>query len=245
MPRHRLFVPHAVSAGEPLELAADQAHYLGRVLRLRPGDALAVFDGSGREFAATITSVGRHNAVLLPGEGAVRDVESPLAIRLIQGVSRGERMDFVVQKATELGVHRISPVITHHSVVRLDGERAGRRLAHWTRIARNACEQCGRTRVPLVDQPAPLAEALADDGAADCRLLLHPGADASLGEGRPAPGGVDLLIGPEGGLSDEERAAASNAGFRPLSLGPRILRTETAALAAVALLQAEWGDLQA
>jgi len=203
-----------------------------------------LFDGSGAEFTATVTAIRKQRAELVPGDGVFRNVESPLEIRLIQGVSRGERMDMVVQKATELGIHRISPVLTTHSVVRLDAERSSRRQEHWARIAQGACEQCGRNRLPVIDEPRTLADVLQEPSTTRLRLMLHPGPAGDLPE-TDSPSGVDVLIGPEGGLSDDERDFALSAGFASLSLGPRILRTETAALAAIAVLQARWGDLQA
>jgi 16S rRNA (uracil1498-N3)-methyltransferase len=162
---------------------------------------------------------------------------------LVQGISRGERMDFVIQKATELGVHRISPVLTEFSVVKLQADRASRRLLHWNKIAQSACEQCGRSKIPVIDEPSVLHDFLRGSTPAQSRLLLQPSATTSLHQiGRPESV-IDLLIGPEGGISDSETEMLLDAGFKAVSLGPRVLRTETAALAAVAILQAKWGDL--
>jgi len=244
MARHRLFVAQPVIPNRPVVIEGESAHYLVRVLRLRPGDDVVLFDGGGSEFTATVSTMRKQRAELLPGDAVHRDVESPLAIRLIQGVSRGERMDLVVQKATELGVHRISPVLTARSVVRLDAERSSRRQEHWARVAQGACEQCGRNRIPIVDEPRSLPDVLQDPSSAGLRLLLHPASGGRLPM-TDAPSGIDVLIGPEGGLSDDERDLAVAAGYTPLRMGPRILRTETAALAAIAVLQARWGDLQA
>jgi len=244
MARHRLFVAEPVAPDRRLRIEGETAHYIGRVLRLREGDDVVLFDGSGTEFPATVISIRKHVAELLPGQGSKRDVESPLGIQLIQGISRGERMDLVVQKATELGVWRITPVLTAHSVVRLDAERSARRHEHWSRIARSACEQCGRNRLPVIDEAQPLADVLQKPGPATLKLMLHPGPGTDLASLAP-PDAVAVLIGPEGGLSDDERRLAKAAGFASLRLGPRILRTETATLAALAILQARWGDLQA
>jgi 16S rRNA (uracil1498-N3)-methyltransferase len=244
MARHRLFVAQTITPNRTLAIEGESAHYLARVLRLRPGGDIVLFDGSGSEFTATVTALRKQRAELMPGAGVCRDVESPLDIRLIQGVSRGERMDLVVQKATELGIHRISPVLTRYSVVRLDAERSSRRQEHWARIAQGACEQCGRNRLPIIDEPRTLPEVLQESSTNRLRLMLHPAPGADLPE-TDSPSGVDVLIGPEGGLSDDERDFALSTGFPPLRMGPRILRTETAALAAIAILQARWGDLQA
>lgn len=244
MPRHRLFIPQPIPQHGRLEIDGEQAHYLSRVLRMKPGGELSVFDGSGDEFAAVIVEIRKSSVVLRAGELLQNDVESRLVVRLIQGISRGERMDFVVQKATELGVQEIRPVLTQYSVVKLDPERAGRRVQHWRKIARSACEQCGRNRVPLIAEPVRLFEYLSREADADCRLVLEPGATTRLRD-LAAATTIDLLVGPEGGISDHEIDDAARVGFVSVSMGPRILRSETAALTALALVQGRWGDLQA
>lgn len=243
MSRHRLFISQPISEGEVLCLDGEQGHYLSRVLRLKRGSEVLLFDGSNYEYPALVTEVHRKRVRLQPGAPLLRSLESPLQIRLVQGISRGERMDFVVQKATELGVHRISPVLTEFSVVKLQADRATRRLAHWHKIAHSACEQCGRNRIPVIDEPSVLHEFLRENTPAERRLLLHPSATVSLQQVDAPASSLDLLIGPEGGLSDIETEMLLDAGFEAVSLGPRVLRTETAALAAVAILQAKWGDL--
>ena len=241
----RLFVQEALAAGALVTLPREAAHYLGRVLRLRPGDELTLFDGRGGEFAATVGEVTKQRVVVRVGERSPRERESVLSIRLVQGISRGERMDVAVQKTTELGVARITPIVTEFSVVRPDRGKRESRVGHWTRIARSACEQCGRNRVPQVDVPLSFDEWLRDEGTdgASLRILLDPGAAQTLASIGEQPAGVDLLVGPEGGLSDGEREQAIEKGFIAVAMGPRILRTETAAIAAVAMLQARWGDL--
>jgi len=243
MSRHRLFVPEPLSPCDEYPLPDEQGHYLSRVLRLKPGDRVLLFDGSGYEYPAIVTEASRKRVLLQIGAAIGRDTDSPLKVRLIQGVSRGERMDFVVQKATELGVDRISPVLTEFSVVKLSAERAIRRLRHWQKIAQSACEQCGRNRIPIIDPPNSLPDFLRDNTAADCRLQLQPSATRALHEIDPPKADVDLLIGPEGGFSRMENEMLDHAGFESVLLGPRVLRTETAALAALTLLQANWGDL--
>lgn len=245
MQRHRLFIGQPISRNQYLEVDSDTAHYLTRVLRLKAGSELTIFEGNGYEYPAVVTEAGKHKTVLRAGEPVLRDVESPVSIRLIQGISRGERMDLVVQKATELGVHSIVPVVTEFTVVKLKPKRAQRRLDHWRKIARSACEQCGRNRLPEIAEPEPLTGYLQRPSSADFRLLLHPGASASVASLPDSATLVDLLIGPEGGLSSAERDTAATFGFTPVSMGPRVLRSETAALTALALVQARWGDLQA
>ena len=239
----RLFSPLQLRANAMLSLDSEQAHYAGRVLRLRAGDALTVFDGSGGEYSATVDKVTKQQLNLSVGGHVSRDTESPLRIRLVQSVSRGDRMDIVVQKATELGVHRISPVLTDFSVVKLGPDRATKRRDHWQKIARSACEQCRRNIVPVVDSPQSLNDWFADNAGAD-RMQLMLRADAV--DAMPA---IDLrrseltiLVGSEGGFSDAEHERAAAAGLRAVRLGPRVMRTETAALAAISIAQATWGD---
>lgn len=237
----RIYQPISLNSGQIVELDAQATVHLTKVLRLRVGDALVVFNGEGGEFAAQVDAVGRRSASIKLGEFADGGVESPLQLVLLQGVSRGERMDYTVQKAVELGVARVVPVLTKRTTVNLRGERQEKRRAHWQAVVNSACEQSGRNRVPEVAPVTPFATALAEVGEG-LKLVLHHRAQTGLDE-LPAPAGpVSLLIGPEGGLSAEEITAAEAAGFVPLRLGPRVLRTETAALAALSVLQWQWGD---
>lgn len=243
MPRHRLFIPQPISADQELSVDGEQGHYLSRVLRVKPGSTVTLFDGSDKEYPSIVLEAKRQSVLLQTGQPVTRDTESRLSIRLIQGISRGERMDFVVQKATELGVRRISPVLTEFSVVKLKAERATRRILHWKKIAQRACEQCGRNTIPLIDEPVALHELLRETEQADCRLMLQLSAEVSLQQAGTKVSSVDLLIGPEGGLSDAEAELAAATGYTAVSLGPRVMRTETAALAALAIVQALWSDL--
>jgi len=243
MARHRLFISQTIASGETLCLDDEQGHYLSRVLRLKPGNEVVLFDDSGYEYPSIIDELEKKKVLIRAGKPTLRESESPLQIRLIQGISRGERMDFVIQKATELGVHRITPILTEYSVVKLKNDRANKRLLHWQKIAQSACEQCGRNKLPIIDEPAPLHEFLSANTTTDCRLLLQPTANHALHEINDSPTSLDLLIGPEGGISNKESELLSISGFTPVSLGPRTLRTETAALAAIAILQSHYGDL--
>jgi len=244
MSTQRLFSPVRLSANTSLTLGSEQARYVGRVLRLRSGDTLTVFDGSGGEYPANVVTISKQALELRIGDHNSRSSESPLRIRLLQGISRGERMDFVVQKTTELGVHRITPVLTDFSVVKLEPQRAAKRVTHWMKVAANACEQSGRNELPVIDTPSTLYEVLDDEKSQDgLRLVLDPGAQQPLSSIFRPEGHATVLIGPEGGLSDKEQERAQLAGFAAVSFGPRILRTETAALAAIACLQSMFGDL--
>lgn len=241
----RLFVSGALINGAEIELDGDRARYLGKVLRVSVGDDLTVFNGEGAEWAATIQSIGRNKVIIKIGDSFEAGTESPLKIHLVQGISRGERMEFVVQKATELGVKRITPVFTEHGIVKLQSDRAEKRRHHWQEIAANACEQSGRTRLPMIDTPLPLKIWFGDKpDRVDAELILAPGATTPLAA-IPAPDTkVCILIGPEGGFSEAEYEDAEISGFKSVSLGPRVLRTESAAIAALAVLQSLWGDLR-
>jgi 16S rRNA (uracil1498-N3)-methyltransferase len=240
----RLFIRSELRPDLILQLDPEQARYIGRALRLRPGDNLRVFNGESGEFSATVTSVGKSNVEITIGAAIETATESPLKVHLVQGVSRGERMDIIVQKATELGVKRITPVLTEYGVVKLDGSRAEKRREHWAKIAASACEQSGRVRPPLIDTPLALKSWFgAKSAAADVDLILRPGATTSMASLKTPKTKVCLLIGPEGGFSDIEYDDASVSGFAAVSLGPRVLRTETAAIAAVAVAESLWGDL--
>ncbi|RKP48706.1 16S rRNA (uracil(1498)-N(3))-methyltransferase [Pararobbsia silviterrae] len=232
----------SIPPGVPLTLPEDVARHI-QVLRLAPDDALTLFDGSGGEYHARLDTLGKRSASVTLGEHDPREAETPYAITLAQGIAGGDKMDWILEKAVELGVRRMVPLSTTRSVVRLNGERAQRRTEHWRGIARAACEQCGRNRVPEVDAPTDFDAWVDAPRTGDTlRIMLSPRAEGGL-ERLPeqAPQhDVELLIGPEGGLSPEEETAALAAGYRPLSLGRRVLRTETAGLAVLAALATRW-----
>ena len=230
--------------GTQVVLDARSANYLTTTLRMAVGARLVLFDGAGIERWATITTTGRGRVELQLGEPIPVQAPSGLAIHLIQALAKGEAMDAAVQKATELGVARILPVTTQYSVFKLPAERRQRRLVHWRNVACSACEQCGRHYPPRIEALLPLQECLAALHTTGPRILLDPGADQPLaGVNTSDSDQVALLIGPEGGLSATDRDAAAEYGFEARSLGPRILRTETAAMAACAVLQSLAGDL--
>ena len=237
----RIHTDQALQAGARVELEPGQAHYIARVLRMRAGDALILFNGAGGQYPATLEAVGKHAVVATTGKFDPAERESPLALHLGIAVSRGDRMDWVVQKATELGVTALTPLLTEHTGVKLSGERAGKKIQHWQQIAISACEQCGRNRPPVVHALQAQSQWLASTSA-EQKFVLHHRATAHAHAGL-APTSIALLVGPEGGLSEAEISAAEQAGFAALRLGPRVLRTETAPLAAIAILQSHWGDM--
>ena len=241
----RIYYSGALLPGADLRLPPGQARHVARVLRLAQGDALVLFNGDGAEYDAVVTRAAGGEVTVRIGAARDGGRESALDILLGQALSSGERMDYTVQKAVELGVTAIQPLAAGRSVVRLDAERAGKRVAHWQSVAISACEQCGRNRIPAIAPVAALDAWLArkdTPGTGALRVLLSPQAEARLRD-RPRPGGgVVLLAGPEGGFTQDEEAAARAGGFTPVRLGPRVLRTETAAVAALAAMQALWGD---
>jgi 16S rRNA (uracil1498-N3)-methyltransferase len=247
----RLFVDAPLTSGAPITLRGGAASHVTRVLRLRVGEPLTLFNGQGGEYAGTLEKSRGGEVTVVVGNHRAEERESPLTLTLAQGISRGERMDLVVQKATELGVSCLVPLLTERSVVRLEAQQADRKTNHWRAIAIAACEQSGRNRPPRIMSPlalrdflrAPDREAGAAAAEPPLRLLLSPAAPGSLGELEPRPNAVTVLIGPEGGLTDEEQQTAVAAGFTPVRLGPRVLRTETAAIVALALIQQRFGDL--
>jgi 16S rRNA (uracil1498-N3)-methyltransferase len=242
MSNPRFYVPVALTASAPLALPEAAAHHAAHVLRLRSGDGVTLFDGRGGEYAARIIAIGKRDVSVAIERHDPVERESPLPVTLVQALSSGERMDLTIQKAVELGVARIVPVESERSVVRLKGERAEKRVAHWQQVVISACEQCGRNRIPEVRMISPLAVWLAAEVTDAQRWLLLPGADAALRDLPRPQKPIELLVGPEGGLTDAEVDAAQRAGYQPVRLGPRVLRTETAAPALLAALQALWGD---
>ena len=239
----RAFVERALTVGDTFALPEEAAAHLVRVLRLREGDDCVLFNGDGHDYAATLEAVGKREVrVRVNGASAV-DNESPLRITLLQGIARGEKMDWILQKAVELGVVAFVPVSSERSEVRLDAERADKRVAHWRSVVRSACEQSGRAAVPDVSAPCSLASALEALPAGE-RFLLDPFAELAVGALALKADSCMLAIGPEGGWSPRDREQLLAAGFTGLRLGPRILRTETAGLAAIAALQAGFGDFR-
>ncbi|MBU1236030.1 MAG: 16S rRNA (uracil(1498)-N(3))-methyltransferase [Gammaproteobacteria bacterium] len=238
----RFHCPFPLAPGAHVDLPPEAAHHAIKVLRMDDGDAVALFDGRGGEWTGRLRRAGKTVTVALESFDD-NDREPPLSITLAQGLPAADKMDWIMQKAVELGVAAIRPVACRRSVIRLSGERMERRVAHWQAVAVAACEQCRRNRVPevapLLDLPQFLGGSAGDNGL---RLILEPEAGQRLAELPKPTGPVTLLIGPEGGFEDGELAAAASVGFQAVSLGPRVLRTETAGIAAIAAMMALWGD---
>jgi 16S rRNA (uracil1498-N3)-methyltransferase len=240
----RIHVELPLAVGLELGLPAQAGEHVARVLRLTAGSPITLFNGDGMDYPAVIQAVGKRDVTVRVEATQAVGNESPLPLTLAQGVARGEKMDLIVQKATELGVTRIVPLLTERSEVKLDPARAEKRLAHWQAVVASACEQSGRARLPTVLPAVPLEHWLRDLPEGDAlRLALLPEGTRRPGELRFTPAGGLLVVGPEGGLGNRDTAALTEAGFEGLRLGPRILRTETAGLAALAALQALHGDV--
>ncbi len=243
----RLYLPIALVPDSLIALSTDAAHHVARVLRLEVGAAVCLFNGEGGEYHAVLHSIHKSQVHAQILSYSPREAESPLQVTLAQGLPRGERMDYALQKAVELGIARIAPLFSERCEVRLQGERLDKRLHHWQGIVISACEQCGRTRIPPVSTPVTLQDWLHTSSLSEggLHLVLDPRAPHSLAHhAKPANNNITLLIGPEGGLSDAEITAAENIGFTRIRVGPRILRTETAGIAVLAALQFMWGDLR-
>ena len=237
----RSFLDQPLAIGQRFALPEATSNHLVRVLRLDIGDSCVLFNGDGHDYQARILGLQKRGAeVEIVASGEARN-ESPLRITLVQGIARGEKMDLILQKATELGVAVIAPVITDRTEVKLDGERSEKKLAHWRGVAAAACEQCGRACLPEILEPQPLDRfaASARDGR---RFVLDPAAGISAAQVALAEDSLTLAIGPEGGFSERDLAILRVAGYEGIKLGPRILRTETAGIAAIAAFNALYGD---
>ncbi|HDY98951.1 MAG TPA: 16S rRNA (uracil(1498)-N(3))-methyltransferase [Pseudomonas sabulinigri] len=235
----RFYLDTPLNQGEQT-LTGDVAHYIARVLRLGPGAPVQIFNGSGQEWPGEVVAAGKREVVVklqAPVEGMP---ESPLHTHLGQTMSRGDRMDWAIQKAVELGVNQITPLLTERCEVKLQGERADKRQAHWQQVAVSACEQCGRSVVPVIHPPVALQDWMASL-TSDLKLVLHHRTEQDLDQ-LPHPTSLALLIGPEGGLSADEIQQAEAAGFIAARFGPRVLRTETAPVVALSMAQQRWGD---
>ena len=240
----RIYTDTPLQAGAEAQLDDKAAQHIGRVLRMQPGQVLSLFNGDGQDYPALIASASKKNVTVQVEQPTANSSESALEIVLGQTLSKGDRMDYAVQKATEMGVTRIVPLSTERCDVRLKGDREDKRLSHWRSVAISAAEQCGRARVPDILPVMNITEWLEYSQRCDLRLVLHHRTEQSL-DSLAKPNSVALMIGPEGGLSADEIAQAEKSGFLPVALGPRVLRTETAPVAAIALCQWLWGDFDA
>ncbi|MBT4523012.1 MAG: 16S rRNA (uracil(1498)-N(3))-methyltransferase [Halieaceae bacterium] len=237
----RIFTERSLQATTRIELDTAPSQHISRVLRMRVGEPLTLFNGRGGEYPASIVALGKKSVTVETTAYHHREVESSLSVHLGIGISRGERMDWIIQKTTELGVNSLAPLFTARTEVKLKNDRAAKKMKHWHQIAISASEQCGRNQIPTIHPPQQLADWL-EATTADRKLVLHHRTTPVM-QTPTRPTSVALLTGPEGGLSEAEISAAEQAGYQSLTLGPRVLRSETAPLAALAILQAQWGDM--
>ena len=238
----RLYTQQPLHADSLITLDKDAARYLSSVLRMTSGQMLNLFNGEGGEYVAEVVSLSKNQVTVSIKESLPNDRESLLKIHLVIGISRGERMDWVIQKATELGVHIITPIFTERTEVKLAGSRLEKRLVHWQQVSISACEQCLRNVVPTINSAVSLQQCLGThDGG--LKIVLHHRTERPLTELQNTNNHVTILVGPEGGLSDDEITLVESNGYNAVKLGPRVLRTETAPLAAISILQSLWGDM--
>ena len=236
----RLYTSAHLASGKTVELDDDNGHYVRTVLRLKKDNEIVLFNGSGGEYLCTVAEVSRKTVLIVVNKWLDRNVESPLLVTLGLGISRGDRMDLSVQKAVELGVNHITPLLTERCLVQFKGEKKPQRLLHWQKIVQHAAEQSGRTLLPELTEIEYLQNWVGNQQG--LKVFLDPYAEMSLADIKPKDMRVTLLTGPEGGFTDQERDIAKAEGFIPICLGRRILRTETASLAALAVVQILWGD---
>lgn len=242
MPLPRIHCDLRLGPGAQFSLSAEAAQHVAKALRLKSGDSIVVFDGRGGEYDATLTRIDKDRVDVKVGAWRDVDVEPPLRLGLVQGLPEADKMDWIIQKSVELGASWIQPLVCDRSVVRLSGERAARRESHWRRVAIAACEQSGRNRVPEVRPTLGFQSWIAVPASVP-RWMLMPGAQAIATKSRPGSA-LELLVGPEGGLSERELDLALSQGAEPVALGPRVLRAETAPVAALAAIHALWGDFR-
>ncbi len=237
----RLYLDTPLAEQQIITLNGERLNYIANVLRLKAGTEISIFNGKGGEYSATIVEINKRSALLEIKTFTDKNIESPLSITLAQGISRGERMDFTLQKATELGVNKIIPIFSKRCTVNLKGDRLEKRLQHWQGIVNSACEQSGRNNIPHVEI-AQTMDSFLEAKNNPCQILLDPESTQTLSSLSPVPDSVTILIGPEGGFDAREREQAYTKGYQGVQLGPRVLRTETAAIATISAMQALWGD---
>lgn len=237
----RIYTPSPLAENQTLTLDDDAAQHVGKVLRMQPGQLLMLFNGDGYDYPATLSEVSKKTAVAELGPRQLNTLESPLKVVLGQVLSKGDRMDYAIQKSVEMGVSTIVPLVSERCEVKLKGDREDKRLRHWQGVAVSAAEQCGRAVIPTIEPVMTLADWFEHAAGCDLKLVLHHRTEKSLAS-LTQPTRLALLVGPEGGLTEAEIAGAEAAGFLPAALGPRVLRTETAPVAALAVCQWLWGD---
>ncbi len=243
MRKTRVYINSNLTSGEIVVVDQETSHHLANVLKIRKGESVNAFDGSGGYFEAEIINQDKKSISILPGKFVDDKREPAIKLTLAQALVRGQKMDYVIQKAVEVGVHRIVPLLMEFCNVKLEADRLKNRMGHWQKIIINACEQCGRNILPEISSPVELSSWVNQDES-PLRLALLPDSGLSINNIKGQDGNISLICGPEGGFSEEEVESCNGAGYQALSLGPRILRTETAAVAGLVICQSRWGDMR-
>ena len=245
MQKHRLYIDHLIIPNKIIRLSDTKAHYCKHVLRLRENNVITIFNGDGFEYNAVITEITKKTISIIPSNHSYKEIPFLRKINIGQSLIRKEKMDMIIQKITELGINEITPLHTKYTTVKLPENRLQNKLEHWKKIAQSACEQCERNILPVINTPITIKEFIIKSSKESCRLIIDPRATISINNIKPKHRNIDIMIGPEGGFSDNEIQSAIELDYLPISLGPRILRTETAAMITIALLQSKWGDMGA
>tara|TARA_B100000959_G_scaffold13319_2_gene13187 strand:+ start:12065 stop:12823 length:759 start_codon:yes stop_codon:yes gene_type:complete len=245
MLKHRLFIDHQIIPNIEFSLTESRVHYAKHVLRLKVNSSIIIFDGSGHEYKAKITKIIRNEISILPSQSVYKENTPFRKIRIGQCIIKKDKMDLVLQKATELGVNNISPLLSEYSVIKLESKKIKSKTLHWKKIIQSSCEQSKRNYIPTMNAPETIETFINKPSENNYRIILDPKAPKSIGEISPNEKKIDLLIGPEGGFTDSEVEDAYEKGFIGVSLGYRTLRSETAAIAAIAIIQSQWGDMKA
>lgn len=245
MLKHRLYIDHQITPNIEFSLTESKAHYVKHVLRLKVNSSIIIFDGSGHEYKAKITKIIKNEIAILPSQSVYKESAPFRKIRIGQCIIKKDKMDLVLQKATELGVNDISPLLSEFSVIKLESDRIKNKTLHWEKIIQSSCEQSKRNYIPTINNPETIETFIKKTSKNNCRIILNPKASKSINEINPNEKQIDLLIGPEGGFTNSEIEYAYEKGFIGVSLGSRILRSETAAIAAIAIIQSQWGDMRA
>ncbi len=245
MLKHRLYIDHQINPNVEFCLSESRVHYVKHVLRLKVNSSILIFDGSGHEYKAKITKIIKNEIAILPSQSVYKESAPFRKIRIGQCIIKRDRMDLLLQKTTELGVNNISPLLSEYSTIKLKSHKIKSKILHWKKIIQSSCEQSKRNYIPTIDIPETIETFIKKSSTNNYRIILDPKASKSISEIEPNEKQIDLLIGPEGGFTDSEVKYAYEKGFIGVSLGSRILRSETAAITAIAILQSQWGDMKA
>ncbi|MBT7275544.1 MAG: 16S rRNA (uracil(1498)-N(3))-methyltransferase [Woeseiaceae bacterium] len=245
MQKHRLYIDHSITPNKIICLTDSKAHYCIQVLRLKENNIITIFNGDGYEYSAVIVEITKRTITIIPSNHSFKEIPFLRKINIGQSLIRKEKMDMIIQKITELGINEITPIISKYTTVKLLENRLLKKLEHWKKISQSACEQCERNILPIINTPITMQKFIINSSKKNCRLIIDPRATTTINNINPGHRNIDIIIGPEGGFSEDELQSAIKLDYQPVSLGPRILRSETAAITSIAILQSKWGDVGA